>query len=183
LIKTAPQAPVVLPVLKWRESTNQSSRFLTKPNLIVWHETAGAYDGAVSWLCNPAANASAHFVIREDGREATQLVPIGRKAWHAGDFNRRSIGVEHANTTAKGYATDAQLRASARVFGFLCLRYGIPPRWAKAGMGAGVCRHSDLGAAGGGHTQCGPFDGTWRLFLEMLHDEVARGDYRAKWCR
>ena len=34
-----------------------------KPDMIVCHITEGSYSGAVSWLCNPASEASAHFVI------------------------------------------------------------------------------------------------------------------------
>lgn len=173
----------VLPPLAQRHSPNQSSRHGTKISLLVWHETAGPYAGSVAWLCNPAAQASAHLVVREDGLEATQLVPLSAKAWHAAAYNPQSIGVEHANTTAKGYATRQQLEVSARIFGWLCLHFDIPPRWSRAGATPGVCRHMDLGQAGGGHTQCGPNLDGWRLFLELLHAEVERGGYRPDWAR
>jgi N-acetylmuramoyl-L-alanine amidase len=175
---------VVLPSLVQRPSPNQSTRHGTRIDLLVWHETAGAYAGSVAWLCNPQADASAHLVIREDGHEATQLVPLAAKAWHAyPTFNPRSVGVEHANVTTKGYATEAQLETSARVFGWLCLHLGIPPRWARGGAGPGVCRHLDLGAAGGGHTQCGPWLAGWERFLDLLHAEIARGGYRRTWAK
>ncbi len=174
-------AGVVLPPLVQRHTPNQSSRHGTRVDLLVWHETAGAYAGSVSWLCNPASDASAHLVIREDGGEATQLVPLEAKAWHAEAFNARSVGVEHANVTAKGYATERQLEVSARVFGWLCLRLGIPPRFARGGVGRGVCRHLDLGALGGGHTSCGPGDEAWARFLTMVHAEIERGGYRKAW--
>lgn len=177
----ATSAPVVLPPLVQRRSPNRSSRHGTRIDLVVLHETAGSYNGAVSWLCNPVSRASAHLVVREDGHEATQLVTIGEKAWTQGDFNSRAIGVELANITRKGYATEHQLRVAARIFGFFCLRHDIPPKWSRTGTGRGVCRHSDLGAAGGGHTECGPGDTDWFRFLEMLHDEIERGDYKAKW--
>jgi hypothetical protein len=174
---------VVLPDLVWKRSPNQSSRRGARIDLIVWHETAGSYAGAVSWLRNPAADASAHLVVREDGDEATQLVELAAKAWHAADFNARSIGVEHANVTAKGYATDRQLRVSARIFGWLCLHNDVPPRWARRGLGRGVCYHGELGAAGGGHTACGPDRSGWLRFLGYLDAEVARGHYRKAWAR
>ena len=172
---------VVLPPLVHRRTPNQSTRHGAHVDLLVWHETAGAYAGSVSWLCNPAAQASAHLVVREDGGEVTQLVPLGVKAWHAAAYNPRSVGVEHANVTAKGYATAAQLAVSARIFGWLCLRLGVPPRWARAGVGPGVCRHADLGVAGGGHTQCGPDLSGWLRFLDLLHSEIKRGGYRKTW--
>lgn len=174
---------VVLPPLVQRSTPNKSSRHSTQVDLLVWHETAGAYAGSVAWLRNPASQASAHLVIREDGLECAQLVPLHLKAWHASAYNPRSVGVEHANVTAKGYATDAQLAVSARVFGWLCLRLGVPPRWARAGVGPGVCRHEDLGMAGGGHLQCGPDLSGWLRFLDLLHAEIKRGGYKQSWAR
>jgi hypothetical protein len=174
---------VVLPPLIESRTPNESSRHGARVDLLVWHETAGSYAGSVAWLRNPRAGASAHLVIREDGGEATQLVPLAMKAWHAAAYNPRSIGVEHANTTAKGYASDRQLAVSARVFGWLCLHYGIPPRWARGGVGPGVCAHGELGALGGGHLSCGPDHAGWARFLELLHAEVARGGYRKAWAR
>jgi len=172
---------VALAPIVQRRSPNRSSRHGARVDLLVWHETAGAYKGSVAWLCNPAAQASAHLVVREDGGEVTQLVPLAEKAWHAAAYNPRSVGVEHANVTAKGYATEAQLRESARVFGWLCLHLGIPPRWARGGNGPGVCRHLDLGSAGGGHTACGPDLSGWLRFLDLLHAELKRGGYRKQW--
>lgn len=172
---------VTLPPLGFEHSPNQSSRHGERVRLLVWHETAGPYEGSVAWLCDPRAQASAHIVIREDGGEATQLVELAAKAWHAAAYNPVSVGVEHANVTAKGYATEQQLRVSARVFGWLCLHLGIPPRFARGGMGRGVCRHLDLGELGGGHSQCGPGDAAWERFLTMLHAEIERGGYRKTW--
>lgn len=183
---TAPErkpAPIILPPLVQRNSPNQSTRHGETVDLIVWHESAGSYAGDVSWLCNPDANASAHLVLREDGGEATQLVPIARKAWHASAFNPQAIGVEHSNRTAKGYASERQLEVSARVFGFLCLRYNVPPRWARNGQGRGVVRHLELGRLGGGHTECGMGDHDWQRFLDMVHLEIARGGYRKTWTK
>lgn len=174
---------IVLPELTWRESPNRSSRHGARPRILVWHETAGAYQGAVSWLCNPRAQASAHLVIREDGLAATQLVQLTEKAWHAAAFNPVAVGVEHANVTAKGFASEHQLAVSARVFGWLCLELEIPPRWSRDGHSPGICRHADLGQAGGGHTQCGPGRADWLRFLAMVHRELERGGYREHWAR
>jgi hypothetical protein len=172
---------VVLPPLVQRRSPNRSTRHGQKIDLLVWHETAGAYKGSVDWLCNPASDASAHLVVREDGGECTQLVRLSEKAWHASAYNPRSVGVEHANVTAKGYATDAQLRESARIFGWLCLHLGVPPRWARNGVGPGVCYHGELGSAGGNHPSCGPDHTGWLRFLDLLHAEIKRGGYKPTW--
>jgi N-acetylmuramoyl-L-alanine amidase len=62
-------------------------------------------DGALSWLCNPVSEVSAHYFVFEDGRIA-QMVPETERAWHAGksfwagdpDTNSCSIGIEVANS-------------------------------------------------------------------------------------
>jgi N-acetyl-anhydromuramyl-L-alanine amidase AmpD len=147
---------------------------------VVWHATAGAYAPSVSWLRNPAADASAHLVIREDGDEVTQLVKLSIKAWHAVAANTDSIGVEHASLN-RGFAGSAQMRQSARVFGWICTHYGIPPLDATH-RPSGIVRHRSLGVAGGGHSD-GPSDSTWSQFLTMVHAEIVRGGYRKEWAR
>jgi N-acetylmuramoyl-L-alanine amidase len=73
----------------------------------VWHYTAsGATAGTIAWLCDPAARASAHFVVGRDG-EVWQLAPLTDRTWHAGgsasrllgrgNVNGRSVGVEVVN--------------------------------------------------------------------------------------
>ena len=90
-------------------SPNFSSRGGLDVVATVIHYTAGGRaSGSIRWLCNPAAKASAHFVIARDGKR-TQLVEIEHKAWHVGvgeapyydemtsDPNRFTIGIELAN--------------------------------------------------------------------------------------
>lgn len=77
-----------------------------EPTLIVLHDTAGGLDasGSISWLCNPRSKVSAHFVVARDG-VVTQLVPVDRAAWHAGqsswsgraNCNGYSVGIEIVN--------------------------------------------------------------------------------------
>jgi N-acetylmuramoyl-L-alanine amidase len=88
------------PSIPFKKSPNQSERTAPYVKTLVWHYTAGPnLDGAVAWLCNPAAAASAHFVIGRDGK-IVQLVNLSRAAWHAGNANvgnGESIGVELVN--------------------------------------------------------------------------------------
>lgn len=53
------------------------------PDMVVSHITEGEYSGAVSWLQNPASQASSNFVIARDGR-VTQLVDLRHGAWTNG---------------------------------------------------------------------------------------------------
>lgn len=88
-----------------------------KPEILVCHDTASGLndDGPISWLCNPSAKASAHFVVGRGG-EITQLVPCNRTAWHAGksvykgrnvagSVNSFAVGIEIVNP---GIMTDVQ---------------------------------------------------------------------------
>ena len=172
---------VVLPPLRQHHSPNFSSRHGDAITHLVWHATAGHYQPSIDWLCNPAAQASAHLVLREDGAEATQLVPLEEKAWHAVAANGYSVGVEHASLSA-GFCSHEQLLRSARVFGWLCWHLNIPPVFGLL-KAKGIVRHRDLGVAGGGHFD-GPNDYTWfKVFLPAVQHELARGGYRRTWAK
>lgn len=91
--------------VSYLESPNHSGSFSAPPRYLIIHYTAGGgANGSISWLRNPAAQASAHFVIGRDGT-CTQLLKLDRIGWHAGTsrwgsirgLNRHSIGIELAN--------------------------------------------------------------------------------------
>lgn len=172
--------PTPLPPLAAATTPNQSARKYGPPRFLVWHATAGAYAPSIRWLENPESKASAHLVIREDGRAATQLVALERKAWHAFEYwNERAVGVEHAST-GRGFTGREQAERSARVFAWLCHVLRIPPVHG-IGREAGIVRHRDLGAAGGGHED-GPTDATWfGWYLPRVAAELERGGFRKSW--
>ena len=94
---------------------------------IVLHSTASkSCQQDVEWLCTPLSKASAHVIIDRDGT-IYDLVPVSRRAWHAGksefhgrpDVNDFSIGIELANDNAGEAYPDAQLGAAAA----LCAAY------------------------------------------------------------
>ncbi len=75
------------------------------PDAIILHYTGmESEDAALKRLCDPSAEVSCHYLIRENG-DVLQLVPESRRAWHAGvsswagetDMNSVSIGIEIAN--------------------------------------------------------------------------------------
>jgi N-acetylmuramoyl-L-alanine amidase len=93
-------------VAEVRASPNHGERARgTKPNMLVLHYT-GMRDAktALDYLCSPASEVSAHYVVMEDGH-IVQCVPESRRAWHAGvsswagetDINSCSIGIEIVN--------------------------------------------------------------------------------------
>jgi N-acetylmuramoyl-L-alanine amidase len=98
-----PESSIVAEV---RPSPNHNERKGSgTPDMIVLHYTGMPGDqDAISHLCNPASEVSAHYVVLQDGY-IVQLVAEARRAWHAGasswagesDINSRSIGIEIAN--------------------------------------------------------------------------------------
>ena len=61
----------------FRASPNYNSRGGMPVSLVVIHSCEGNYAGCWGWLRDSAAQASAHYVVREDGGEITQLVTRG----------------------------------------------------------------------------------------------------------
>ena len=119
---------------------------------------------AIRWLCDPASEVSAHYVVDEAGG-VTQLVPEHRRAWHAGraswagesDVNSASIGIEIANPghwwdlagmpdrdpaapvehhPGYGDFPEAQVAAVIALAGDVVRRHGIPA--------ARILAHSDV---------------------------------------
>jgi N-acetylmuramoyl-L-alanine amidase len=88
---------------------------------------------ARDWLCTPAAQVSAHYVISRDGT-CWHLVEETKRAWHAGvaswegaeDVNSRSIGIELVNTGAEPFA-EPQMACLEHLLQRLMQRWQILP--------------------------------------------------------
>lgn len=123
------------------------------PEAIVWHISEGSEASAVSWLTNPASQASSNYLV---GRTGTihELVnpengPDGA-AWANGDVqqpdttnaliagwvkaginpNRRTVSIESAGFTSNnqgGSLTPPQIDALVTLTAWLCQRFGIAP--------------------------------------------------------
>lgn len=74
-------------------------------DMLVLHYTGmETGEAAEARLCDPAAEVSAHYLVREDG-VVVAMVAEDKRAWHAGvsswqgdsDLNSRSIGIEIVN--------------------------------------------------------------------------------------
>jgi N-acetyl-anhydromuramyl-L-alanine amidase AmpD len=65
-----------LPTLLWRPSPNFSSRRGMRVDLIILHDCEGGYEGSIRWFEVSRSNVSAHYVVREDGGEVTQMVDL-----------------------------------------------------------------------------------------------------------
>ena len=129
----------------WLASPNYSSRGGVAIREAVIHTTEGNYAGAISWLRNPASQASAHYVVRSSDGQITQLVRESDKAWHARSHNPYSLGIEHEGFVSNSsWYTTAMYNASSGIVRMFCARY--------AGI---TCSTAYKGASSSGHMVLG----------------------------
>lgn len=169
-----------LPLLKWVPSPNFSSRRGSRVDLLVLHDTEGSYGSAINWFRMPQSKVSAHFVIKEDGTEGTQMVDICDKAWHACNANPRSVGFEMAGFSKKGFGSP-EWDALAHIFAFHLHFLQIPLRHARSGVGPGICSHFELGAFGGGHSDPSTDPNVMAAFFTRLEDAYNHHDFPPVW--
>jgi len=170
-----------LPRLEQRPSPNQSPRLNgLVPYLVVVHRPVGSYAGATATFLDARSQVSAH-VLTNGASEARQFVAWNKKAWSCVSFNSASynLEVDDAAWTPAGLAA---FNTAARIVAFLCHKTGIPPTWTiKPAHEPGVCRHYDLGIAGGGHTDPTTDAQLWRQFMARVVAEFNRGGFRPAW--
>ncbi len=130
----------------WKPSPNYSSRpsgTAGKVSMVIIHTCEGGYSGCVSWLRNTAAGASAHYVVKENGAETSQLIRESQKAWHiaatykcnlnsntdcarnGSSSNNFTVGIEHAGYGSQASWPTGQIEASARLTCDITRRHGI----------------------------------------------------------
>ncbi|MFF4018454.1 N-acetylmuramoyl-L-alanine amidase [Streptomyces sp. NPDC001843] len=132
---------------------------------VVVHVTQGDYASAVKAFQDPAHQAAAHYIVREDGR-VTQLIRELDVAFHAGNrgYNERSVGIEHEGFVEHASSfTDAMYAASARLTAAICRRYDIA-----------VDREHLIGhveVPGTDHTDPGRY-WDWERYLGLIHRQM-----------
>lgn len=165
---------MILPALKTQWSPNHKARN-TRLDLLVLHDCQGGYSGSINTFLVPESKTknpvSAHLVLKEDGSEATQMVKFSEEAWHARSFNARSIGLEMAGFAEKGYG-ETEWQAAANILAYLAFRFNIPVVAVKPDhnghVASGICRHFDLGRAGGNHTDPTTDNTIWNGFMQRV---------------
>ena len=169
-----------LPKLVWRPSPNISHRGGTPVNLLVLHDMEGSYTGSVAYFQMPASQVSAHFCLRADGLECTQMVHLADKAWAVCNYNSRSVSLEMEGYAKYGYKPEL-LSAAAEIFAYLAAHLQIPIRHARAGVGPGICSHYDLGKAGGNHQDPSTDSGFMDKFIALVQAAYDKHDFPQVW--
>jgi hypothetical protein len=149
----------------WIPSPNFSAR-TDSVRLIVLHTAEGArtIQDLGHYFANPAVQASSHAGADDTPNTLGAYVHSKDKAWAVVAYNSASVSLEQCAFAA--WSRDEWLKHphlldnAATWIKNQSARFDIPitplsPAEAQ-GSGRGVCQHKDLGAAGGGHTDCGP---------------------------
>lgn len=150
----------------WLPSPNYSARN-SHVRLVVLHTAEGAlsYRSLGSYFANPSAGVSSHVGIDDTPGEVGEYVRRSDKAWTQGNANPYSVAAELCAFASWDAAEwdrhPVMLENAAQWVAEECAHFGIPLRAlsaqeAQGGSAMGVCQHVDLGAAGGGHWDCGP---------------------------
>jgi N-acetylmuramoyl-L-alanine amidase len=147
-----------------RISPCKSSRNGSKPRRIVLHITVSHnrpgisdIDGILDYFGKLPTQASSHIVNDAEGHDA-RCVPDSFKAWTQAAYNPDSLSIEQIEFSDQRTRTEwlsgnmPQLENTALWCAVWSKAYGIP---LVHSVSHGVCQHSELGAAGGGHTDCG----------------------------
>lgn len=149
-------------------SPNKSSRNGAHPTLIVIHATVSHNRRGLSdlqaignYFAQTSTQASSHVCTDNEGHSARYVLDRD-KAWHCAAYNRMSLGIEQILPADGSELTRDLYRETARWVARWSKMYRIPIQTAHVSGGrilrAGVVRHSDLGALGGGHTDPGRYD-------------------------
>jgi len=146
-------------------SPNYSSRGGATVRLIVIHTAEGAttIESLGGWFANPSNQVSSHTGIDDTDGVIGEYVKRDGKAWTAMNANPVAVQTELCAfakwSSAEWQQHPTMLENCARWVAEEAKFFAIPLTKLTAaqaqGSGKGICQHSDLGAWGGGHWDCG----------------------------
>ena len=162
--------------------TADRPRFGPEIRYIVIHDTEGSYLGSINWFRDKRSGVSAHYVIRANDGEVTQMVDVKDTAWQAGNwyFNMHTIGIEHEGVAIEGAAwySEQMYRSSASLVRYLANKYGVPLDRAHI-MGHDEVPGLTAARQSAMHWDPGPF-WDWEHYMALLGAPItpAGGDSR-----
>lgn len=165
-----------LPPCGYVPSPNYNSRGGCKIDQVVIHDEEGFFGPTEVLFEEKSSHVSAHYAVSADGTKVDLLVPEQYRAWHACNFNSRSIGIEQEGFSKAGFSV-VEMTTTARLTAYLCKKYGIALQYAKGGAGPGITSHWSLGREGGGHSDPESNDQWIESFVRMVQQETYAGRY------
>lgn len=116
----------------------------------VHYVATGTYQGAISWFKDCSSQVSAHYVVRNNDGEVSQVVAENDRAWSQGvsSYNDLGIGVEHEvlATNLSMWDSEPMLVSAANLCANVCNRRAIPKLRRVNNGDAGIYGHSDVRA-------------------------------------
>ncbi|MFD1538446.1 N-acetylmuramoyl-L-alanine amidase [Nonomuraea guangzhouensis] len=160
-------ASVDYPSAAWAPAHSSNYAVSNRPtsdaiDRIVIHVAQGTYAGTIDWFqTGPRPKpTSAHYVVRSSDGAITQMVREKDRAFHAGDYNRRSVGIEHEGWVEQAsWFTDTMYRSSAALVRNIADRYGIPKDRSH------IIGHVEV--PGTDHTDPGP-NWNWTKYMQYV---------------
>lgn len=150
----------------WIPSPNYSSRQGADVRLIVLHSAEGArtIGDLGHYFASMSVQASSHVGADDQVNTIGEYVKRDRKAWTQSAYNPVSVSVEMCAFSSwdvdEWHRHPNMLDNVARWIAEEADHFKIPivklNSLQAQGVGRGVCFHSDLGSAGGGHSDPGP---------------------------
>ena len=119
-------------------SCNYSGRNGSQISAVTIHTVQGTYAGAISWGLNCNAQVSYHYVVRSSDGQVTQMVLESNKAWHVGNENSYTVGIEHEGYVSNAaWYTPSLYQSSANLVKDITQSgYGINPKRTYDGVGS-----------------------------------------------
>lgn len=139
----------------WMGSPNDNPGGMVAYDNLILHRAQGSFAGTESWLQNPAAQVSAHFVIDAGTGQLVQLVDTSDKAWAEASGNPRNISLEISGFVADP-VSPAAVVAIGKLLAWCHVTHGVQLRInddPTPGVG-GLGWHGMGGIAWGNHPDC-----------------------------
>lgn len=149
------------------DPSNYTPGGIVSHDYVVVHTMQGYYYGAQSWFQNPSSDVSAHFCLRSEDGEVTQMVYLSDRAWHVGTSNAYSIGLEHEGFVEDpAWYTWEMYQSSALLSRWIADQYAMPLTREH------IVGHSEL--PNQTHTDPG-LNWNWDLYMALIGDVVGQG--------
>ncbi|HEY5947541.1 MAG TPA: N-acetylmuramoyl-L-alanine amidase [Kofleriaceae bacterium] len=131
---------------------------------IIIHDTEGSYSGTISWFKDPAAEVSAHYVVRSSDGHIAQIVDEKNIAWHVACYNTNTVGIEHEGYASKPdqWFTEAMYAESAKLTAYLADKYMI-----RKEHGTGAIQGHGEAPDCSDHTDPGP-GWKWDHYIDLV---------------
>ncbi|CAF3326961.1 unnamed protein product [Rotaria sp. Silwood2] len=116
-----PAGPADYPTAIWDPAASTNYGGSITPDMIAIHTMQGSYAGSIGWFKNTSASVSAQYCVRSYDGQVTQMVCNKRKAYHVGNSNALSVGIEQEAYEEEGLSwfTNAMYTSVANLINFI----------------------------------------------------------------